>query len=69
MNNIIEEVHKQNFERIKLNNIKVGDEFQKFAFPYAICKIVSIHSLYGWVVSSPSYIKQDLSNLNEFLKR
>lgn len=61
----IEEIHKNNFRLVQENNIKVGTELtNKITGQFS--KVIHIHSLYGWVVTSPYDLRQDLVNLSEF---
>jgi len=60
-----EEIHKQNFERIKKYKIEVG-KFYRNKTSNRTCRVTFIHALYGWVVTEPHLFNQDLDNFNEF---
>ena len=61
----IENVHKRNFILIKKYKLKVGTELaNKKTGQFST--ITSIHPLYGWVETSNSLLKQDMSNIKEF---
>jgi len=61
----IEDRHKENFKRIKQHKIASGQTW-KNKKTGEIVRIDYIHALYGWTVSEPYAIKQDLENIEEF---
>ncbi len=61
----IEKTHKKNFKRIKESGIKKGDILINKKTLSKI-KIESIHPLYGWVVSIPSELNQNLDNISDY---
>jgi hypothetical protein len=62
----LQKTYENNFKIIEEKGIKEGQVWVGLEFPYRECKITSIHPLYGWVVSTPYFINQDLSNINKF---
>lgn len=62
----IEGVHKQNFERIRLSGIKEGDVLLDKKTLLS-CKVISIHPLYGWLITDPHMVNQNMDNLCDFM--
>jgi hypothetical protein len=58
-------IYQENFNRISQYNIQKG-QIWKHKYSKTECKIISIHPLYGWVVSIPSMIQQDSGNISDF---
>lgn len=64
--NLIESCHKRNFEIKEITNIKEGDVLiSKDRLTHV--KVVSIHPMYGWITTEPYRIKQDWSNIDDYM--
>jgi hypothetical protein len=61
----IEETYKENFRRIELSGLKKGDILIHKQLKHQI-KVISIHPLYGWVVTDPHLLNQNMDNLFDY---
>ncbi len=63
----IEEVHANNFKRMKELGFKPGDRLRHKTLKYCVT-ISHIHKIYGWLCDAQdsTVLKQDWSNAHEF---
>lgn len=66
-NGYIEKVHEKTKALVEQHGIKVGQSFEHREKGF-VCEVISVHPLYGWVVSNPPILHQDLSNILDFRK-